>query len=337
MLLIRPKPIADESFIGYLFRLANANGLTYESLSLLVRSRAAPIKSYSIDDRHTIKRLFVQLTGHSNVVTLFDPWEFYLGYKKLFDYQRIKFCPYCFAESNFYRAEWHSRYKFSCEKHKRYLIDVCSSCSKEVVANSIISGSCISCGTRLEQMHSLAEKPMHFNILEVIASETSRGINMVKHKSFATGLEPFMYLADPLHFERWNKKRDASIYMLAALISESLNLLFNIDDAKAVMMRLCCNGMGLLVISNGKFSRFLRSNDCLEIKNVFKSVVDDYAAKYKDETIRLHFVSLLYNIDLNLILDEIDGSNIQLVRKQGGKVLRLGDLHSLLQRLNVKS
>lgn len=332
MLLVRPKPVLGESFMGYLYRLAKVNGLNYEGLVLLFKGEAAPLKTYDVDDRTRIKTKSYKLTGYK--LDMFDPWMFYIGYRDLFDYKKIKICPECFAENPVYLAKWHSRFSFVCKHHNRFLIDECSCCSKTLVENSFIRGECESCETPISAMMSqnLEEFVIEPDI-KILIDETTRGINLPEHQIFVKHLEFYIYLVSKDAYLKWDKRRDANAELLSNIVNKALFFMHNFNAAKQAMLVMYCLQDGLGVISNGLFSRFLKSNERPEYKLLFKAVVEEYAENRGDETVRVSFLALLYDIDVKRLCSTAEVLDIALVSKQGGKFLRLSDLQKLIKKM----
>src|SRR2546421_2395892 len=147
LLLIRGKPNADESLMGYIIRLTERNGypspswivkraelnyginrscsfvykspetlsglshLTGASISELAAITYSPEKSYRYDSC-----LFYGNVLHQSFVRL--------GYPKL--------CPHCLSESPYCRRVWDLPAATTCLKHKCLLMDECPSCMRRI-------------------------------------------------------------------------------------------------------------------------------------------------------------------------------------------------------------
>lgn len=327
--LIRPKPVVGESFIGYLYRLARVNGLNYEALALLFKNNAAPIKSYDVDDREKIKATAYKLTGHE--IDLFDPWRFYLGYRPLFDYKKLKICPECFAENLVYDAKWHSRLSFTCAKHRCFLIDQCPICSADIDANTFIYGECGQCHTKIRQMSSDVKFESIDPVLSNFINETTRGQNLEQHKFFVSKLEFYMYLVNKNAFSYWDRRRDAKLALLNEIIDKALFLISNIEESKRVMLDMYCYPNGLNTIIQGTFSRFLKLDDSVWIKNLYRHVVEEYAQFRSDDTVLVSLIAFVYTQDIEKIFIKSDALNVRLIKKQGGNTsMFLADLPRLI-------
>lgn len=125
-------PEQDESFMGYLYRLACKNGnITLESLlHSLGKQLKASVFEPNQRVRVEIEALLSQLQGDAKLEFADDTF--------LSDEQsavnsllttRMRYCPACIAERFIFKVSWQAIFSTHCEVHSLPLIDACPSCA----------------------------------------------------------------------------------------------------------------------------------------------------------------------------------------------------------------
>lgn len=121
-----PQPYDDESPVGYLIRVCEAN--KFNSVRWLYSADAAP---FSLNPLDILSRL------------LESPWS---GFEKIesnirticklkrkhLNYTVLRYCPECLEEEPYYRAQWYIKSTVACVKHRCWLIDRCIECGDEL-------------------------------------------------------------------------------------------------------------------------------------------------------------------------------------------------------------
>lgn len=152
-LLSSAEPEPDESFTGYLLRLAELND--YDTLSWILqmarlRDYANQSPSYSLDPSFDLSPLS-QLSGveESKLAALqYHPIRVSEN-RMMGDYsvfgsplphylirlERPKICPACLQEKNYARRVWDLAVATACPLHKCLLLDECPSCRKRIAWN----------------------------------------------------------------------------------------------------------------------------------------------------------------------------------------------------------
>lgn len=145
-LLRRPKPRSDESFLGYIIRLAQENG--YEDADWLLQK--ANIKNTSgyffLFSSDTNFEVLAQLVGlqTQKLVELSYPWP--VGdpdeNARIVLNQRMpismicptpnKICPKCLCEADYVRKIWDVIIVTACSVHSCLLVDKCPSCQQSI-------------------------------------------------------------------------------------------------------------------------------------------------------------------------------------------------------------
>ena len=151
-LLIRPKPFDGESIIGYMLRLAEANG--YETFSWILQlfKLSTSINKnkyvYGVSDlkiaaeminveEDLLKNLAYKPVNISSYRTLIGTYEGFGQIIPIF-LMRIKnpkICPKCLTETSYCRKVWDLTIITACPKHRCLLIDKCPECNNKLKWN----------------------------------------------------------------------------------------------------------------------------------------------------------------------------------------------------------
>ena len=140
---IRPRPIKGEATLGFLMRVARANG--YESLQQL----HAAVKS--VDALYEGVRLSLP-----ERTTLIGPHPSYWGGNDFasglvaadFNHHLMRWCPQCLGESAHLRGQWMLKLCCVCSQHSIHLHDRCPVCGLAQRLERADFERCI-CGARL--------------------------------------------------------------------------------------------------------------------------------------------------------------------------------------------
>lgn len=133
MILVRPRPIKNESTRGYVLRVSEKNGMeTPRWLS----SRLGDVGGRS--DGCVILRAILNEPEHglaglrgpvANLAQLNAPDRGGLP-GRYWNTRRPRFCPCCLGESSYWRASWDLVFTVACGKHGHLLHDQCPQCEK---------------------------------------------------------------------------------------------------------------------------------------------------------------------------------------------------------------
>lgn len=139
-LLIEVRPRADESLLGYLHRLADANGL--EGRVLQKEAKSAKCMQY-LAMVHGNGAHPSWLPVHTGLAG--RP----LQTTRLWNLRLPRYCPACLAESLHWRARWDISLMTACGRHRLPLLDCCQNCGKQLSWDRHNSGYCLSCASPL--------------------------------------------------------------------------------------------------------------------------------------------------------------------------------------------
>lgn len=149
MLLVRPKPRADESAYGYFLSLAQWNGLS--SLAPVVGAGGAKVALSAAScclglDYGALLTLPPPLPPWIQ-----DRWLGYHGPRRVFNLRRIRFCPLCFDEGAYHRHYWMFALAGACTCHGVLLREHCDQCGRTFNWRGFTSWAC-TCGRQFAVM-----------------------------------------------------------------------------------------------------------------------------------------------------------------------------------------
>ena len=175
MLIRHPAPIATESLLGYVLRLAEENGYAspwkvYALAGLKqsdTRTTGMKVEKLALIAKHPACQLdeiaFAPLANHSRSTRLLGhllvPTDLGLNNPKL--------CPQCIAEKGFIEAHWHLELMVACPIHHRSALSTCPKCGKHLSWFRPGLLEC-KCGGDLQdgELHSISEAEA--SLLDVI-------------------------------------------------------------------------------------------------------------------------------------------------------------------------
>lgn len=171
MLLVRPTPEIDESFLGYLLRVVQENG--YDSISTLLKclpsfeeGRLVPTLSQANCPEVVAQLAFALCRTPAALEQLLLPSSVIPTYlQRTF---RPQVCPLCLEEATYLRRAWDSALVTCCQKHLILLIDHCTRCCAPLSWERRLVTRC-KCGFDLR-----AGRSPQVQATEVIAAEATQ-------------------------------------------------------------------------------------------------------------------------------------------------------------------
>lgn len=199
MLVLRPKPIKDESILGYCLRLGHANGFSDMKWLATMLPQADPslsgLENLALLTGHE-PAVLGQLTGPApRALGPIPDWR--LGLKVTYwNYGHRRWCPQCLQQLCIWKTEWMLALQVACPSHKVLLQEHCPSCGTLVSWHRGSLFHC-PCGADLRQSPSVPATPQ----LLGLASQLSAAFHLSTGQSNmpqtrATGAFP---LLAPLH------------------------------------------------------------------------------------------------------------------------------------------
>lgn len=139
-LLVRPRPLLDESLTGYLIRVAEAN--SYSTVGWLLDMADLPISAVTrpTNLRTLAERLSVDL-GMLQDRAYWQPPRRTAAFVTFFTdvvrrhqilRQTARVCPACLRERAYCRAHWDIRMYAACHLHSRLMLEKCPKCSHQI-------------------------------------------------------------------------------------------------------------------------------------------------------------------------------------------------------------
>ncbi|MGV8861907.1 MAG: TniQ family protein [Pseudomonas sp.] len=142
-LLINPHPQRDESLLGYLQRLAGANGLAGDELiKAFEQAEAGDIAVW-------FSRFEPPVSWPSVSEELREPKTKAL---KVWSLRHKRYCACCLAESAYWKESWDLTLVTTCSLHGVQLQDKCPGCSVKINHGAMLANSCKSCGYLLTEL-----------------------------------------------------------------------------------------------------------------------------------------------------------------------------------------
>lgn len=149
-LLVRPRPMQDESCLGYLSRVANSNVLnSRELLDLMDRHT-------SFDQWHHLhQRVSLSISDTASLIgPLPQSWQVASVLRGIatsdFNHINTRWCPLCLQDKPYLRGEWGLKLTCVCVKHGCYLQERCMHCNQTQLWHQANVMQCSHCGTSLD-------------------------------------------------------------------------------------------------------------------------------------------------------------------------------------------
>lgn len=194
-LLRTPSPYADESLMGYLLRLTEAN--FYPSPLWIFYNLGWNVDLKNKGWRKLVSRWqsresFCQLIGKTEdelacLELRNSGWESVdiFNHQISYDYIQFcnsRFCPDCLNEANYHRKIWDLIFVTACSFHKKLLVDTCPNCENKIHWNRNKVGLC-NCGFELKyaDAESVTSSELKHNLIlfEVFNIHTPYDLDLV--------------------------------------------------------------------------------------------------------------------------------------------------------------
>jgi len=151
ILPVRPRPMGDESFIGYVLRVALFNGR--KTISALCDAIGLPRRNLNRglgprDNLFRGLRTALNLRGTSLVDNIAEKEAEHYDEScslKSTKVEHPKLCVKCISEAAYFKESWQKIHITHCDKHNLVLIDECPCCNKALIWHSNIFERCPFC------------------------------------------------------------------------------------------------------------------------------------------------------------------------------------------------
>lgn len=170
MFSVRVKFFEDELLSSFLFRLADANGVSILNLlnsfsnnklhfiqkSDLYLIDFSPTHILDLEKLAKLSNVGIEHMIRGSFIRVLEKFfeEDYSKHRNMTDVIRkyLFYCPKCLNEKNYYRMSWKLDSILVCQKHRTSLLNGCSNCTKPITYTNITKiGSCPHCGFKLSE------------------------------------------------------------------------------------------------------------------------------------------------------------------------------------------
>lgn len=140
-----PQPYYDESPVGYLIRVCEAN--KFMNIRWLYSQDG---ETFSVHPINILRNLVdTHWTGFEELEAHLQP--FCTLHINELNYTVLRYCPKCLQEEQYFRVHWYLRGAVACDKHRCWLVDICSECGNEFTYSRMSSVCKCRCGHRLSE------------------------------------------------------------------------------------------------------------------------------------------------------------------------------------------
>lgn len=207
LLLVRPRPMANELFYGYLQRVAMENGWdrVHDILLILSLGRANWLPGLvDFRCRDICAKLAPRLK--MNEQTIFDQVSLDSHSRQyVYDSQRLiqdclishpRICRDCMLEKKFYDWRWSLACIYQCPEHSSELIETCPNCDKKLTWHSKIFDQCPHCDLKWENFCSLKIKTS--TVQKSLWAESDRTKQKPSNKTkYSSCIDAMVYASRP--------------------------------------------------------------------------------------------------------------------------------------------
>lgn len=154
MLLSRPDWHSNESAVGYLIRLSEANGYRHPRhlLHMAKFKEGGKVVRAFIEwmlDHDDQPASLIGVSAEDVQRSDADRGRHRLNVRYL-SAEKARYCPICLEESNYWRVEWDHAFCIHCPRHRVWLLNNCNDCGRQIQAWRSALGRC-RCGALLCQ------------------------------------------------------------------------------------------------------------------------------------------------------------------------------------------
>lgn len=323
-LLVRPFAKTDESFNGYINRLALVNSASLNNFIYHIGLTSTQFLSSSTKVRAKIAKEVSVLTGYGDITCLFDIRDWGNDFKHLFDYKTQKCCLACLADVQYIRAIWDFKYYTLCHIHKIPLVSKCSFCETRLTASAVLAGFCKVCSENLsineyvsvfnDQISSYIATKFKF----VDSSEQKTCIQDIAE--FMRQLRPFFNLSVNGDLRKIELSRHMDIESFVTRSDDAYELKKNHHKSAEKLTDLIVERVSDKSLAQ-RFNNFryvIKSPSKYEFSKVIKKTITDNLKEQTDHYITLSLIAQLWEIDLKRLKAATDKVAPSLVSAKKG-------------------
>ena len=183
-MLVRPRPMHDESSVGYLCRAAERNALTFGELLRFLSSN-----SISDQWQHLHQRLCLEAADTAKLIgPLPQHWQVTSTLRGIatveFNHLYKRWCPQCLQELAYFNGMWGLKLSCVCTKHACYLIAHCAQCRQPQSWQHAHLFTCMHCGSALDRSLTSIASPWMVTLQSALVNSLT-----TERSSFFTELD----------------------------------------------------------------------------------------------------------------------------------------------------
>ncbi|WP_029191855.1 TniQ family protein [Paenibacillus elgii] len=191
----RPYCYEDESFEGYLCRVAEVN---YISRNMLINEYGInDLLKRSGNDINLVMKFINEKNNHDYTNNSFKFISENGLYLSCFWRQKYtKYCPLCIAEKPYHHIQWTVAPIIVCPKHCVELHNNCKNCYNNVTYIDVIKDSCSNCSCKLSSLYAFSAKDKQ-NLMLMFDKVTQQGViwngmNVLEYYTFVKRISWFI-------------------------------------------------------------------------------------------------------------------------------------------------
>jgi hypothetical protein len=300
--LIRSKPYNEESLQQYLLRIAKVNGYTIKALnSFIIKKTGFSYRQINAKGRELLKQQLFTMTGHIEVMELFDHRLRSKEFKAIFDSARLKICPQCLGEYGHCFSQWHYLHNLICMQHKVYLVEFCDKCQRILTDESIVLGACLGCGLKLHYMsNGECTLPYFYGNNSLITAKELQQKELADILGFTNNLIPYYKLLSVNSIFLWRREGRGNIHNHAKQLAQVILFHSNLKQVEDAFVDVIDASQEQSNISKslGGIYWDLIQPKYSHIRNSFRQALAQICNEFPDMYITMKFLAELFDFNL---------------------------------------
>ncbi|WP_160063695.1 TniQ family protein [Psychromonas sp. L1A2] len=337
--LIRSKPYKEESLQQYLLRIAKVNGYTIKALnSFIIKKTGFSYRQINAKGRESLKQQLFTMTGHIEVMELFDHRQWSKEFKLIFDSVRLKICPQCLGEYRHCFSEWHYLHNLVCMQHKVFLVEQCNKCQRVLTDDSLLLDACLGCGFKLHEMsNGDCALPYFYGNISLISAKELHQKKLAEILKFTSNLIPYYKMLLVNSAFLWRREGRGNIHNHVKLLAQVILFHFNPKQVEYAFVEIIDDSQEQYSLSKSLGSIYwdIIQPKYSHIRNAFRQVFTLICKEFPDMYITLEFLDKLFYFNLLNIKEHKREELVFFLHQR--PVLYLRDVEYFLGRVNSKA
>jgi hypothetical protein len=300
--LIRSKPYKEEALQQYLLRIAKVNGYTIKALnSFIIKHTGFSYRQNNAEGRESLKQLLFTMTGHTEVMGLFDQRQWSKGNKLIFDSTRLKICPRCLSEYGHCFSQWYYLHNLICMQHKIFLVELCDKCQRVLTDDSLVLDACLGCGLKLHDMsNGVCTLPYFYGNNSLITAKELQQKELAVILEFTSNLIPYYKLLLANSTFLWRREGRGNIHNHAKLLAQVILFHSNLKLVEDAFIEVIDASQEQHSISKSLGSIYgdIIQSKYSHIRNAFRQAFTHICKEFPDMYITMKFLAKLFKFSL---------------------------------------